>query len=247
MNLTEAKELFRDKIETELYVPLSQKAEIDITYAIREKEKIILVYGDAGSGKSFLIRKIYEQMLENEKELKIFFIANPFEDADALEEFFFVVTPDVHSVVFIDEAQVLTEDRIERLRMLADSGKYTIILATHETEVKRIFSKKHFQTRINYFIKLSSLDLEKTELFITHKLMENDMYNIVSLFRKSNYKLIYKYTKGNLREINRLMFKTFDILGFFTKKYPYKVSSSKLQNKYIEMAYMDLEDTYAQI
>jgi len=245
MNFKEIKELFRDKIDTNLYVPLAQKAEIDLTYAIREKEKIILVYGDAGSGKSFLIRKTYEYMVKNEKELKPFFIANPFEDADALEEFFFVLDPDVHSVVFIDEAQVLSEDKIERLRMLSDSGNYTIVLATHESEVKKVFSKKHFQTRINYFIKLMPLDLEKIELFITHKLIEHDMYNIVSLFRKSNYKLIYKYTKGNLREINRLMYKTFDIIEYFRVKYPHKVSTSKLQNKYIEMADMDLKDTYA--
>jgi len=241
MNFKKAKQLFRDKVDTSLYVPLSQKMEIDLTYAIFEKEKMILIFGEAGNGKSFLMRKVYENLLEKEeKEFQLYFIANPFEEAEALDELF-LLESDIHRVVFVDEAQTLTEEKIERLRMLADNNLYTIILATHEKEAKKLFAKKHFKTRINYFLNLKPLKLDKTELFITSKLIQNNLHDISSLLKKTNYKLIYKITNGNLREINRLLYKTFDILDYFQKKYPHKVSSSKIDNKYIEMADMDLK------
>ena len=242
MNLTEVKELFRDKIDINLYVPLFQKIEIDLSYGIYEKEKMILIYGEAGNGKSFLMKKIYDNLRQKENEFEFYFISNPFEEEGALDELFLIKDDKTsHRVVFIDEAQTLSLEKIERLRMLADNNSYTIILATHEKEAKQIFTKKHFKTRINYFINLKPLKLDKIELFINSKLIQNDAHNIASLFNKTNYKLIHKLTKGNLREINRLLFKTFDIIDFFQKKYPQKVSSNKIDNKYIEMAYMDLK------
>jgi len=241
MNFKEVKELFRDKIDINLYVPLSQKTEIDLTYGIYEKEKMILIFGEAGNGKSFLMRKIYENLKLKNNEFKLYFISNPFEEEEALDKLFLLGNNNRHKVVFIDEAQTLSDEKIEKLRMLADNHPYSIILATHEKEAKKIFAKKHFQTRINYFVNLKPLKLDKIELFINSKLIQNEFHEIASLFKKSNYKLIYKYTKGNLREINRLMYKTFDIIDYFYNKYPHKVSNNKLDNKYIEMAYMDLK------
>ena len=240
MDFKSAKELFRDKVDISLYVPLSKKMEIDLTYAIYEKEKIILIFGEAGNGKSFLMNKIYQNLLEKENDFKLYFISNPFEELEVIDELL-VLESYEHRVVFIDEAQTLTEDKLERLRMLADNQPYTIILATHEKEAKQIFAKKHFKTRINYFINLKPLKFDKLKLFISSKLIQNNAHNIASLFNKSNYKLIYKLTNGNLREINRLMYKTFDIIDYFQNKYPAKVSKTKIDNKYIEMAHMDLE------
>ena len=240
MNFKDAKELFRDQIDINLYVPLFQKKEIDLTSSIFEKEKIVLVFGEAGNGKTFLIKKIYQNLKKKDREFKLYFISNPFEESEAIDELFILETKE-HRVVFIDEAQTLGEEKIERLRMLADNNAYTIILATHEKEAQKLFEKKHFQTRINYFINLKPLKLDKIELFISSKLIQNNAHNIASLFKKSNYKLIYKLTKGNLRDINRLMFKTFDIIDYFQEKYPSKVSKDKIDNKYIEMAYMDIK------
>jgi len=242
MDFVKLKELFRDKIDTNLYVPLFQKIEIDLSYAIKEREKIILVFGESGNGKTFLTKKVYE-VLEKKGEFDLIFFSNSFElqkKFDTLFEF-----NEKHKVVFIDEAQTLSLDRIEKLRMLADTNRCTIVLITHEAEAKMIFAKKHFQTRINYFINLQPLKLDRIELFITSKLLQNDFYDVTSIFTKSNYRLIYKLTKGNLREINRLMYKTFDVLEYFTNNYPHKVSSSKLDNKFIEIAYMDLEQINA--
>jgi len=237
----EAKELFRDRVDINLYVPLSQKKEIDLNYAISEKEKIVLVYGSSGNGKTFLMKKVYDSFIEKEVQgFEFFFIANPFNESKKLERLV-SLNSESHIVVFIDEAQVLKESELEKLRMLSDNQNYTFVLSTHELKAKEIFSKTHFKNRINYVIHLQELNVEKIELFITSKLTQNNFYELASIFSLSNYKLIYNLTKGNLREINRLLYKTFDILDFFQEKYPKKVPDNKIKNKYIEMAEIDLK------
>jgi len=240
MDFSVIKELFRDKLDTSLYVPLFQKTEIDLTYAISEREKMILIYGDSGNGKSFLMKKIYENLKES-NDFELYFISNPFEEEFDMDAIFKEDEWNRHRVLFVDEAQTLDEKKIERLRMYADNNSCTIILATHETEARYIFTKKHFKTRINYVINLKPLELDRLELFITSKFVQNNFYQVNSLFRKSNYKLIYKITNGNLREINRLMYKTFDVLDFFYKNHPQKLSKDKIDNKYIKIADMDLK------
>jgi type II secretory pathway predicted ATPase ExeA len=226
----EVKELFRDRVDINLYVPLSQKKEIDLNYAISEKEKIILVYGLSGNGKTFLMKKVYDNLVKKRVQgFEFFFIANPFTELKKLE-YIISLKSENHIVVFIDEAQILKNPELEKLRMLSDNQNYTFVLSTHELQAKEIFSKTHFKNRINYIIHLRELNVEKIELFITSKLTQNNFYELASIFSVSNYKLIYNLTKGNLREINRLLYKTFDILDFFQEKYPKKVQNFKLKN-----------------
>ena len=238
---SKVKELFRDKVDIDLYVPLSQKIEIDLLYAIREKEKIVLLYAEAGTGKTFLMKKVYKVLEEKgEEDLNIYFVSNPFQEKEFLESIFSLEETYKHNLIFIDEAQILDSEMIEKLRMLADSGNWTIVLATHEQQAKDIWTKKHFKTRINYFLYLELLDIEKIELFINSKLVQNGFSEINRLFTKRNYKLIHKLTKGNLREINQLLYRTFDIIHYFMTHYPNKVSNNKIDNKYIEMANLSI-------
>ena len=238
MDFQRAKELFQDKIDINLYVPLFEKIEIDLLYSINQKEKLILVYGEAGNGKSFLLNKIFNSLKDKKKDFDISFISNPFIEDKKLNELL-IKEVEKPNILFVDEAQILSSNRIEQLRILSDRN-FTIILATHEEEAKQLFTKKHFATRMNNIINLKPLKLDKIELFISSKLVQNDLFNINSLFSKKNYKLIYKITKGNLRETNKLLYKTFDVLGYFYKKYPNKIKST-LDNKYIEIAHMDLK------
>ena len=239
---SKVKELFRDKVDINLYVPLSQKIEIDLLYAIKEKEKIVVLYAEAGTGKTFLMRKVYKMLEEKgEEELNIYFISNPFQEKEFLDSIFSLEESYKHNLIFVDEAQILDSEMIEKLRMLADSGNWTIVLATHEQQAKDIWTKKHFKTRINYLINLKPLKLDKIELFINSKLVQNGFSEINRLFTKRNYKLIYKLTKGNLREINQLLYRTFDIINYFMTHYPNKVSNNKIDNKYIEMAHLSIK------
>jgi len=169
MKYKEAKEFFKDVIDVDLYIPLisSQKIEIDIKYAISEKEKLVLLSGEAGSGKSFILNKIYEDLKDT---YDIEFIKNPYLDLKEMNLFF--KTMDEHKVILIDEAQIISKDNIENLRLLADSGKYTIVFATHIANAKEIFELKHFQTRINYNLRIYPIKPMEVEAFISSKLIK---------------------------------------------------------------------------
>jgi type II secretory pathway predicted ATPase ExeA len=239
----EVKKLFRDKIDISLYVPLYKKLEIDMMYAINEQERMILLYGEAGSGKSFLLNRVYNLLKEKETDDQIYFIHNPMEE-EKLDEVLNIKI-EQHIILFIDEAQTLSVEKLEKLRIIADNKNYTIILATHEKEAKEIFAKKHFKNRIDYILHTLPCSYDEMTFFISSKLSQNGFDNILQMFSKKNYKLIYKFTKGNLREINQLLYRTFDIMQYFYEKEPAKINKQKLDNKYIEMANIFIKEVHA--
>jgi len=236
----EAKELFRDVVNLDFYIPLSssEKTKNDLINAIEQKEKMILLTGEAGSGKSLILKKIYAE-LKNKK--KIFYVANPYLEINSLLNLLKKIELNVHQILLLDEAQLLNSETWENLRIYADRGNVTIVFATHDTNVKKLLEKKHFSTRINYIIPIKKVTKKDVEKFIITKLLKNNMNEIADMFSDKNFKKIYKYSKGSLRAVNQLMFKLFDILDYFDKKYPGKIKD-KIENKYIEIAIMDLKE-----
>jgi len=243
VNFKKARELFRDVVETNNYIALLtlEKVQSDLLNAIDKKEKMIFLTGEAGSGKSMILKRVFEQ-LENEK---VFFISNPYLQISSILNILKQLSLKEHHLFLIDEAQLLTQETFEELRIYADRGNVTFVFATHETDLKRLLEKKHFYTRINYILTLNKVSSKELEEFIRIKLLKHNLFNISEMIKKNNYKLIYKYTKGSLRATNQLMFKVFDILDFFYTKYPNKVNLNKLSNKYIDMAYLDLKEKNA--
>ena len=243
VNFKKARELFRDVVETNNYVPLFtlEKVQSDLLNAIDKKEKMIFLTGEAGSGKSMILKRVFEQL----KNQKVFFISNPYLQIGSILDILKQLSLKEHHLFLIDEAQLLTQKTFEELRIYADKGNVTLVFATHETDLKILLEKKHFYTRINYILTLNKVSLKELEEFIKIKLLKHSLINISEMIKKNNYQLIYKYTKGSLRATNQLMFKVFDILDFFYTKYPNKVNLNKLSNKYIDMAYLDLKEKNA--
>ena len=243
VDFKKARELFRDVVEINNYVPLLtlEKVQSDLLNAIDKKEKMIFLTGEAGSGKSMILKRVFEQ-LKNEK---VFFISNPYLQIGSMLDILKQLSVKDHHLFLIDEAQLLTQETFEELRIYADRGNITLVFATHEADLKRLLEKKHFYSRINYIFTLNKVSLKELEEFIKIKLLTHNLVNILEMIQKTNYKLIYKYTKGSLRTINQLMFKVFDILDFFYTKYPDKLNLNKLSNKYIDMAYLDLKEKNA--
>ena len=245
-NFKEAKELFRDVVDVDRYVPLlsSEKVKADLLNAIEQKEKMVLLTGEAGVGKSLLLKRVY---VELKKSKDIFFVSNPYLEIESVLKLLKELDLKSHHIMLLDEAQLLTAEIWENLRIYADKGNITIVFATHDTNIKNLLLKKHFKTRINTIIPVKRISESEMENFIITKLLRNDFNDIASMFRKSNFKLIYKYTKGSLRATNQLIYKLFDILEYFYNKNPAKVNLSKLQNKYIHIAIMDLKVVDAQV
>ena len=236
--LSRAKELFRDVVDVNNYVPLasSEKVKVDLLNAIFDKEKMVLLAGEAGSGKSLILKKIYFSLKDNKK---IFFIENPYVELNKILRLLNEFEIRGHHTILIDEAQLLTSEALENLRIYADRGNVTLVFATHNADIDKLLKKEQFKTRINHIIKLKKISFEETENFILTKLLRANLNDIASMFKKSNFKLIYKYTKGSLRATNQLMYKLFDVLEFFYNKNPSKIKN-RLSNKYIHIAIMDL-------
>jgi len=243
-NFDKARELFRDVVDLRHYIPLStsEKTKNDLLLAINQKEKMILLTGEAGSGKSLLLRNIYEELKD---EKKVFFVSNPYLEINSILNLLKSLDINTHQILLLDEAQLLTPETWENLRIYADRGNVTIVFATHDTDIKELLEKKHFSTRINYIIPVKKVTRSEMENFIYSKLLKHNLNEIADMFSERNFKRIYKYTKGSLRATNQLMFKVFDILEYFYKKDKTKVDTDKLSNKYIEMAYMDLKEFHA--
>jgi DNA transposition AAA+ family ATPase len=185
------------------------------------------------------LKKIYEELKDEEI---IFFVSNPYSEIEGILDLLRKVKPEKPQTFLIDEAQLLSAENWENLRIYADRGNVTLLFATHDTDIEKLLQKKHFKSRINYIIPTSPISFEETQNFILTKLNRAGLFEIGTMFRKSNFKKIYKFTKGSLRTTNQLMFKLFDVLDYFYTKRPAKVDLMKLSNKYIEIAIMDLKE-----
>ncbi len=239
-----AKEVFKDIVDLNLYVPLSniEKTKKDLLSAIEQKDKMIFISAEAGRGKSVILKSVYE-ILKNKN--KVFFISNPYLEIDSILALLKQLSLNEHQIFLIDEAQLLSAETFENLRIYADRGNITLVFATHDTNLKELLKKKHFKTRVNYILTIQKASRNDIETFIKSKLIKADLLEISEMITRRNYNLIYKYTKGSLRSTNQLMFKIFDILEYFYKKDKTKIDTDKLSNKYIEMAYMDLKEFHA--
>ena len=236
-----ARELFRDVVKTDLYVPLpsQEKVKIDLISIIKQRDKIVLLTGEAGSGKSMILKKIYEELKDEEV---IFFVSNPYSEINSILSLLKKVKPTHHQTFLIDEAQLLSAETWENLRIYADRGNVTLLFATHDTNVDELLKKKHFKSRINYIIPTDPISFEETQNFVLTKLNRAGLSDVAKMFTKSNFRKVYKFAKGSLRGTNQLMFKLFDVLDYFYTKSPAKVNLRKLSNKYIEIAIMDLKE-----
>jgi len=240
VRFNEAKELFRDVVDVNNYIPLpsSEAVKNDLLNAINQKEKMIILTGKAGSGKSLLLKSIYKEM---KSQNNIFFVSNPYLEIESVLKLLPKLDRDSHYILLLDEAQLLNSEIWENLRIYADRGNLTIVFATHDTDVEKLLEKKHFKTRINYIISTRIPTKNEIENFIMTKLLRNNLNEIAGMFTNSNLRLIYKYTKGSLRATNQLMYKLFDVMDYFYKNYPHKFNLNKISNKYIHIAIMDLK------
>ncbi len=240
---TKAKEVFRDVVDLNYYVPIAsvEKTKADLLQALKQHEKMIFITGEAGRGKSMILKSIFNELKDKEK---VFYISNPYLEINSILEMLKHIKSDDYQIFLLDEAQLLSEDTFENLRIYADKGNITLVFATHDIDIKKLMGKKHFETRVNYILKVNKATRDEIESFIKTKLLKSNLIDIAEMLKPKNYKLIYKYTKGSLRATNQLMFKVFDIIDYFAKKDPSR-NFDCISNKYIEMAHMDLKEIYA--
>jgi len=228
-----------------------------LVQAIDKPLKLILFFGKPGSGKTFLLQKIYN---DYKKKKNIIFLPRPFFDEieflktlykksykenpplfSGYDEFLSIVTKKTDkrknaTTVLIDESQLYPDDLIEKIRLMADSRKFKFLFTVHKTDEEDVLAKDYFKTRIWESIELEESSLQEVKTYIEKKLVFHNKFDYVSFFREKHYKMIMQLTKGNLRTINKLLFKLFEILEYYDITNPSKIDHKSLQSKYIDMA-----------
>jgi hypothetical protein len=139
-------------------------------------------------------------------------------------------------IILLDEAQLYSKEQIEKIRLLSDTRKLKFVITLHKTEKEDIIAKEHFQTRIWESIELVNASQSELKIYIQKKLMKANLFDTANMFHNNNISLIYKLTKGNYRETNKLLYTLFEIYDWYAHNDPSKISYSQISNKIIEMS-----------
>ena len=260
-NYTQIKNIFVDG-EVFDYVNLDKSAFAyeRLVQTLNKPLKLILFFGKPGTGKTFLLQKIYNDY-KDKKNIAFFprpffdekeFLKALYEDVfkedspgfSGYNEFLSIATKKLDEsssvTVLIDEAQLYPQELIEKIRLMSDSRKFKFLFTVHKTEKEDVLAKDYFQTRIWETIELHNASINEIKTYIEKKMLFHNKLEYLSLFKNSHYKLIMKATSGNLRTINKLMYKLFEILGYYDANKPSIVSRKTLKLKFLEMAAINL-------
>lgn len=222
------------------------------------KNPIISVLGYPGVGKSLLIKRVVGEIGNEEN---ILYIDMPL---IGNEEFLkhlakkitgktpqkFSVTTlvdelnetikDSHIFIIVDEAQNYPEEQLEFFRMMSDRKVFKFVLIMHMLEKNSIVNKEHFKGRMWNFIEITPLSRLEMIEYIQKSFMLHGMFDISSMFSDKNYNFMHKVTNGNIRKVNMLLYKIFDIAEFYYNNLPQKTVGNKGFQKIIEMSALDL-------
>ncbi|MDR2790345.1 MAG: ATP-binding protein [Campylobacteraceae bacterium] len=229
-----------------------------LSNAISKPLKLVLFYGKPGSGKTFLLEKIYSDM---RGKYPIVFFPRPFFDEkqflkSLFEEVFAIKAPPFSGyeeflsiyktkipkiseqttvTVLLDEAQLYPHDLIEKVRLMADTRLFKFLFTVHKTEKEEILAKDYFKTRIWESIELDDSTMVEVRSYLEKKFLYHNKFDYLT-YVKDSIPLIFSLTKGNLRTVNKLMFRLFEIYEYYESNKPSTVSDKSNRKKLIEMA-----------
>ncbi|WP_459871292.1 AAA family ATPase [Campylobacter concisus] len=262
---THIKDVFIDEDESLNFVNLDNSISCynKIVLALKKPLKLILFYGKPGSGKTFLLNKIANDLKEDKS---LIFFPHPFfseatfiealceqiygkklKDINNFESFIKFYSKDFSSkdeilknqmTVILDEAQLYPTELIEKIRLMADTRMFKFLFTIHKTENEDILAKDYFQTRIWESIELSSADVNEIIIYLQRKLSQKN-YDKYLKFDKKDYECAYSFCGGNLRTLNKIMYKFYEICEYYEQYQPSKLSGDKANTMILTMAALD--------
>ena len=210
--------------------PAHRKAITYLDYGIRERAGFILLTGEVGSGKTTIIKNIIKTLDKNVNTSKIFntsvtahqllsLINDDFgldiagKDKVALfkDLYDFLIREFVsgrHCLLMIDEAQNLSPDCLEEVRMLSnletENSKLLQIILVGQPELRRFLAAaemRQLRQRISINCHITPLDREQTEAYILHRLERAGNRHAVAISAES-FDVIQHHSRGIPRLIN---------------------------------------------
>ncbi len=209
-----------------------REAMAHLLYGLSEQGGFVLLTGEVGTGKTTLCRSVLQQQPDNVEvalilnpratsiellqyicdELKIDYRGSDSAKVlnDALNHYLLdAYANDRRVVVMIDEAQQLSIETLEQVRLLTNletnKDKLMQIILVGQPELNDMLSSKHLRQlsqRIKSRYHLGELDLQQLGAYIKNRLRVAGCER--ELFSKKAIKKIYSYTKGVPRLINVL-------------------------------------------
>lgn len=254
-----AQEFFKDTLDPSLYFD-SISAEIARTTLLQSignpEIPLICMLGDPGVGKSHMLHVMHHAtalrtttvfiehpFFERKDLFKALYQARaiPFDatktEAEFLETLFEAYVGTL-CTLFIDEAQLLSDEQFEFIRILSDTKLFQFVLALHKDEGFRLLQKKQFQTRNKLVIEYGNLEENEILRYIHASLMGHMHGDIALMFSKNEAKVIARYAKGNFRTIKRFLYTLMKLLDYAQKN---KLSKyERLSSCLLSMAALDI-------
>lgn len=213
-----------------------------LNYGIRENAAFILMTGEIGTGKTTILRSMLKELPQDIKLARIFNTKVSSEQLISMisEEFGIPVQGDdkklmlskltdffvrqfaegKRSMLIIDEAQNLTPDLLEEIRLLSnletDKSKLLQIVLVGQPELNIKLSSpelEQLRQRISISAHIIPLDRQDTEAYVKHRLNVAGNREAV-VFEDAAMDVIYDFSKGTPRLINIIC--DFALLSAFT-------------------------------
>jgi general secretion pathway protein A len=207
-----------------------REAYAHLVYGIRERGGFIEITGEVGAGKTTLCRAL---MNEFDDGTRIALILNPMlsdvELLRAINDEFFIRCEgeskkdlldalnkyliDQHRagrnvVILIDEAQNLSEETLEQIRIISNletvKAKLVQIVLVGQPELREKMAKKELRQldqRITVRYHLGAMDRKETEQYIAHRLKVAGGSGKVKFTAKA-LKVVYEFSSGIPRKVN---------------------------------------------
>jgi len=217
-------EEFRDKIDVNDFFSYLN-FEIVKEELVSTKSNIVFLLGKPGSGKSYMLT-----LLKHKYPEKYILQKEPF----LKKEEFLSLHPELENkVLLIDEAQLLSMEMIEFLRILSDKGNQ-VVLSMHEKEGEKIVSLPQFASRYTQKIIMKPLTSDEFEKYVMSKFIKHNKFELVD---KKKLKKIYKLTGGNFRLSKKFIFTALNLLDYSLRN---GLKYHKIDSCIIEMSAIEL-------
>jgi len=258
-----SKGCFADIVDINQYinVPGAKVAYDRVKGSLDENFKIILLHGNPGTGKSMLLSRLYAEQKES-REI-YYFSTPPSNMAEFHERIFKILTgqeiPNSLDVTFqtfvdflnhvkgareiivlIDEINMYSDEVLDEIRLLSDSGVMKFVISSHANIDDGLLNLEHFRSRIWEVVEVENLAKNEMMDYVHKRLLHGGFSAVATSIKKKSVSTLYKFTKGNPRECNKLMHAVLEICEYYEKREPVKIDRENLPKKIIEMAAIKL-------